>query len=185
MLAANLALNGIEEQVEILPLALADFTGQAGFTTDLEECNHLAPAQETDSASVEVRRLDDLVLPSQPVSLVKIDVEGFDQAVLRGGQQLLLRDRPVLIVETWAGAHDIRVFLGEFGYQFYLYRSSLVPFPRDFSEDANLIAIHPERLDGVKARLLKPANDRVGHASARWLLQKDWSRPQATPRAHT
>jgi hypothetical protein len=47
--------------------------------------------------SVAARRLDEIDLP--PVGFVKIDVEGHEEAVLRGGEHLLRRDRPIYMIE--------------------------------------------------------------------------------------
>lgn len=49
------------------------------------------------SLTVETVRLDDLGLG--PVGFMKIDVEGFEQAVLDGAAQTIARDRPVLLIE--------------------------------------------------------------------------------------
>jgi FkbM family methyltransferase len=46
---------------------------------------------------VKTRRLDDMDLP--PIGFMKIDVEGFEGAVLRGASGLIARDKPVLVVE--------------------------------------------------------------------------------------
>jgi FkbM family methyltransferase len=59
-------------------------------------------------------RLDALALP-HPVSLVKIDAEGHEPAVLCGMTSLLKRDRPALIVE--AGSAQSAEFLIGLGYK--------------------------------------------------------------------
>jgi FkbM family methyltransferase len=46
---------------------------------------------------VPIRALDDFDLPA--VGFVKIDVEGHEEAVLKGGEKLLARDRPVYMIE--------------------------------------------------------------------------------------
>lgn len=53
---------------------------------------------ENPGISIEVKRLDDLVL-SRRVDLIKIDVEGQELDVLKGGEALIRKDLPVLIVE--------------------------------------------------------------------------------------
>jgi hypothetical protein len=49
-----------------------------------------------------------------PISLMKIDAEGHDPAVLRGAEALLARDHPTLIVET--GSSEVVEYLSQFGY---------------------------------------------------------------------
>ena len=49
------------------------------------------------------------------IRLAKIDAEGHELAVLRGMENLLRRDQPTLIVETFAA--DVEKFLLDFGYR--------------------------------------------------------------------
>ncbi len=72
---------------------------------------------------VRVRRLDDLDLP--PPSLVKIDVEGHEMAVLAGGKRTFARHQPLVVIESryepmHAGAMlaPLRL-LTEMGYRLY------------------------------------------------------------------
>ena len=58
-------------------------------------------------------RIDSLELPST-VTLAKIDTEGHEAAVLRGMEKLLVRDRPVLIVED--SGPEIAEYLRTLGY---------------------------------------------------------------------
>jgi FkbM family methyltransferase len=176
MLSANLALNHIEDRVQVLSFALADFSGTARFTTDLESSNHLEMASEAKGEVVEVRELDELVEPGRPVTLIKIDAEGFDEAVLRGARGMLERERPVVIVETWAGAKSLRRFLGMLEYEFFLYDDELRPLPRDFKQDANLVAIHSSRVNWVQERIRTAPPKRRHGPRARWIFREDWPR---------
>ena len=47
---------------------------------------------------VELARLDDE--PLQDVGFIKIDVEGHEGSVVRGGERLIRRDRPVILIEV-------------------------------------------------------------------------------------
>lgn len=56
------------------------------------------------SCSVKVKRLDSFDASiGGPVALVKIDCEGYEYFVLRGGESILLRDKPVIVVEQKPG----------------------------------------------------------------------------------
>jgi FkbM family methyltransferase len=55
---------------------------------------------------VRVATLDDFALPGGKVDFVKIDVEGLEEQVLRGGYKLISEFRPVLGVEVHNGRID-------------------------------------------------------------------------------
>jgi FkbM family methyltransferase len=174
ILTANLALNHVEDRVQVWPFALADFSGPARFTTDLESSNHLETDSKASGALVEVREFDALVKPSSQVTVMKVDAEGFDEAVLRGARESLKRERPVVIVETWAGAHSLRQFLGTLGYEFFLYEGGLRSLPPDFMDDANLVAIHAGRLEWVRDRLGAVHTGPRPRPRAKWIFREDW-----------
>lgn len=43
----------------------------------------------------------DRLFPDELISFIKIDVEGHEEKVLRGGEQLILRSKPVIYFESW------------------------------------------------------------------------------------
>jgi FkbM family methyltransferase len=61
----------------------------------------LEKADRIDSVAVPCRRLDSLGLEELPVDFIKIDVEGHELAVLRGGATCISRWRPWFIIEAW------------------------------------------------------------------------------------
>jgi FkbM family methyltransferase len=109
-LEANVALNGFSN-VEIHPLALLDREGWIDlYLNRPDERNDgtasLSPrAAEAASRKVQARAttLDQLGASAglDGVNVVKIDVEGFEGAVLAGGRHVLQRDLPALIFEHW------------------------------------------------------------------------------------
>ena len=71
------------------------------------------------SVEVETKRIDDLQL--KPLQLIKIDVGGHELATLHGGQEVIRRDRPCLIVEIEEcqhpdGSRDVFDFILALGY---------------------------------------------------------------------
>lgn len=77
------------------------------------------------NVEVQVYRLDDLqVYIREQVGLIKIDTEGYEANVLKGGIETILRDKPRLIIEVHHGLRTLREelqllteFLSDYGYK--------------------------------------------------------------------
>ncbi len=61
-------------------------------------------AGEARSIAVEVKRIDDIVPREREIALIKIDVEGAEEEVLRGAAETLSRCRPLVALEHGASA---------------------------------------------------------------------------------
>ncbi len=68
---------------------------------------------------VTLERLDDQPFAKNgPVDLIKIDVEGHELEVLKGGKETIRREKPVLIIENNEDQQpEIQEFLGNLGYR--------------------------------------------------------------------
>lgn len=163
-LRRNIAMAQVRDRVEVRPVALADFDGEASFTTDLEVGNHLRVGSTTDSdVAVAVWRLDSLAETGQlpwpvPGHLVflKVDAEGHDLEVLRGATEVLTQHSTIVMVETWAGGIEVRQFLDDLGYRVYAYDEcsrGLREYPPHWAGQANFFAIRPEQLPELERRL--------------------------------
>jgi FkbM family methyltransferase len=101
-------------QVEVRELALSDRAGEAPFEyvvsspafSGLHRRRYDRADQEIRTIKVETARLDDLIPPHRPIALVKIDVEGEELQVPRGGLRTLPRYKPFVIFEHGEGAAD-------------------------------------------------------------------------------
>lgn len=105
-LTANVGLNHTVNVVT-RPYGLGDRTGTLRFDDHIGEFNigkgRVDPEGNT---TIELRVLDEeLRGVDVPVSLIKIDVEGFELAVLKGAQETLRRHRPVILMEFNPGAY--------------------------------------------------------------------------------
>lgn len=62
---------------------------------------------DVEELSVEVTRLDDALPADYRPDLIKVDVEGAEETVLRGAMNVIARSSPVLVVEFGKGAADV------------------------------------------------------------------------------
>jgi hypothetical protein len=62
----------------------------------------------------------DRIVGRRRVSVMKVDVEGWEKEVLRGAQTVLRRDQPILYLEVSDARHerDLRQLLNDLGYHF-------------------------------------------------------------------
>lgn len=102
----NCALNDV--YMTIHPVAVTDRIGTAIFTHNprlpLTSGGSLeyVPANRA-SEAVPCATLDSLI--DEPVSFIKIDVEGHELAVLRGAERVIAENRPAMVLEANTPAH--------------------------------------------------------------------------------
>ncbi len=104
-LVDNINLNGVHQNVKSLNIGVARQEGVLRFTSTLDTENHvvLEPTGNVDKVDVVVKRLDDILDEHMP-TLVKIDVEGYQNEVLAGAGVTLSKDSLLaVIVEVDAG----------------------------------------------------------------------------------
>ena len=89
-LVQNVRLNRLEDRVRCLNVAVGCDSGTVKFTSDLDTVNHAIVEGESriNTVDVEVVTLDDVLRDQNPF-LVKIDVEGYEAAVLQGAVEML------------------------------------------------------------------------------------------------
>jgi FkbM family methyltransferase len=142
-LQANVTANRLEGRVRALQTAASDREGEVEFfvakDSAFSSLKDTGRVGISDRLRVPCTTLDALApgLPG-PVGLLKIDVEGFERAVVAGALQLLKRDRPVLFVEIYGGdasnpdpegtIEDIRTY----GYRTFVFAhdAGLLPYER-------------------------------------------------------
>lgn len=128
LLRENIRLNGLEDRISVVEIALSDEPGM--FPIYLPDQAHglvetSASLQKdfiagSESAMmVQTRRLDDVPLDAA-VSVIKVDIEGFELEFLRGAEATIARDRPFIFAEMLgAAAHkfaEITRRLSDLGY---------------------------------------------------------------------
>lgn len=96
----NLELNGIGDEVSFLTHALGAAAGTARIRTDPTMADNNALIASEGDMEIQVARLDDL-LGARPgrIGMIKMDVEGYEPAVIEGAVKTLQEHRPVMLAE--------------------------------------------------------------------------------------
>jgi FkbM family methyltransferase len=158
MLRRNVALNGFEH-VSIFPVALSDKTGTARLYTHGHGASSftLGTNPEETFFTIETATLDSILAREgvNRVDVLKMDVEGAEELILRGATELFSHGQPRVIFEvnpqaaarlelSGRGAWD---FLAARGYRFYTMQTDGTLRAIDAPASANTIALHPATHD--------------------------------------
>lgn len=105
VLRANLMLNGLDHLVDARNIGLGGEKGTIKFTKRLGTVNHVATGNDTDTIDVPIETLDDVVAENTP-QVIKIDVEGYEAEVLRGGRRALANPEVKALIVELNGSGD-------------------------------------------------------------------------------
>ena len=112
----NLTAQALYKNIKLYNLALSDCNGESElklplrskslFKDNIEELYQLGAAtmhpnnyiEKYKKMPIKLCKLDDIVIDNT-VGFIKIDVEGHEKNVLLGGQSLINRDKPILLIE--------------------------------------------------------------------------------------
>lgn len=111
--------NGAMDRIRIESCALGEVRGNGRFE-QLRPDNLGAQAVAIGGGNIDIVPLDSFEF-EQRVKVVKIDVEGMEMAVLRGGAKLLAQDRPIVYVECLNEEQfrDASGFLSQLNYGYW------------------------------------------------------------------
>jgi FkbM family methyltransferase len=82
------------------PMALGEAAGSVRMETARSSSGDTRVAGDGD---IPLRRMDEIVLDALPVDFIKLDCEGYELFALRGGESILKRWQPCIIVEQKPG----------------------------------------------------------------------------------
>ncbi len=102
------------EKVRIFSFALSDKSGFATFQyvknapaySGIKRRRYDIKNPEIEEITVELKMLDEIVSLGDKIDLVKIDVEGGEFGVFRGGKNVLKAHKPIVLFEFGKGASD-------------------------------------------------------------------------------
>lgn len=126
----------------ILPYALSAEDGTSKFQlvknapaySGIKQRKYDIENPEIEEIDVELKKLDEVIPTELKIDFVKIDVEGAELGVLKGGKDLLIKNKPLIVFEFGLGAseyygttpQDIFNFIcNEVGFKIYTLKSFL------------------------------------------------------------
>lgn len=100
-LIANVALNGVEDLVEVHDAALGAVSSSGVLdVVSLRNLGQTMIRRQPDGAGdVRIVKLDD-VIAGRHIDLIKVDTEGMELEVLRGAEETILRCKPLIYAEA-------------------------------------------------------------------------------------
>ncbi len=140
-LRENIRLNAIESRVEAMNVGIGQIPSKLEFTTTLGGLNRVARRNDTDTTvAVDVYPLDKVLAGKNPV-IMKLDVEGYEMNVLRGGARVLAHNSlHALIIELNGSGRaygfddaEIHRHILSYGFRPFAYN----PIKRSLSELSN------------------------------------------------
>lgn len=101
-------------KASIYPYALSDKNGFTSFQfvknapaySGIKRRRYDIENPEIEELTVELKRLDEIIPTTQRIDLIKIDVEGGEFDVLKGGENTLISNKPIILFEFGKGASD-------------------------------------------------------------------------------
>jgi len=125
ILRRNVALNGFDDVVTVIPSGCFSAPGEAMIESDGDPVQARIALQTGDGIRVPLTTIDLFVAGAELrcVDIILIDTEGADFEVLKGSEHLLERDHPTVIAEVhllnvFGGSdRELITFMERFGYR--------------------------------------------------------------------
>jgi FkbM family methyltransferase len=96
-LKQNILINELYDKVEVTNIGIGSSQGILKFTKATDTTNHVATKSDTDTIDVMIDSLDNIAKNETPV-LIKMDVEGFETEIIKGGTETLKSEKLKAII---------------------------------------------------------------------------------------
>ena len=114
-----IAANNLGDKVTLHRVGVSDEPGTATnhLAAEHQQGFHEAGAAQAVDETFDVTTLDDLI--TDPVAVLKIDVEGMESRVLKGADRILRNDKPTIYLEAFnrGSLRDLQAVLDPYGYK--------------------------------------------------------------------
>jgi len=171
-LTANIVVNKVEDLVKASRMALGRGPGELRFTTTQDTTNHVALAGDAGNAqAVDVDSLDRQLAGEMP-TMLKVDVEGWEQEVLLGARETLTKPSLLAVILELNGSgdryrfadddtHQIMLDAGFRPYQYAPFERLLTDLDSNHNRGGNTLYLR--NVDEVRSRVEAAPEFRVRH----------------------
>ena len=114
-------LNALHHRVKLTHAALGPKEGAVMLSVvddSGRSIGGMSHVNERGNESVTQIALDGFIPGDRLISILQLDVEGYEEGALRGGEHLIRRAKPILILETVPTSDWFKKLLGDCGYVF-------------------------------------------------------------------
>ena len=116
ILKKHIELNNLEKKVKIYPYGLSDEVVRTKIAQFHEINIGGTSFKKQEDGDYEFKPLDSLEL-KEKIDLIKIDVEGAEMEVLRGGIETIKKNKPIIVIESFDKKDQVDAFLFALGYE--------------------------------------------------------------------
>jgi FkbM family methyltransferase len=113
----TISLNNLKN-IEIFPYAIGNYDG-IGLLKHIDERGlEMGPRSEmgTDGVEVKMVKLDSIIPTDCRISLIHLDLEGYEFEAIEGAKEIIERDKPIIVLEIDTRAVDYNNFMLSLGY---------------------------------------------------------------------
>jgi FkbM family methyltransferase len=113
----TISLNNLKN-IEIFPYAIGSYNGIGVLKHIDEKGLEMGPRSEmgTDGVEVKMVKLDSVIPKDYKISLIHLDIEGYEFDALKGSKDIIERDKPIIVLEIDTRAVDYNTFMLSLGY---------------------------------------------------------------------
>ena len=162
----TISLNGLKN-VEIFPYAIGDFNGK-GLLKHIDKNGlEMGPRSEmgVDGVEVDMVKLDSIIPKSTKISLIHLDLEGYEFEALNGAKEIIGRDKPIIVLEIDSRAvtyNDFMMSMDYYPFKQLIYNSNeKMVFVNTVYYHISKLEVNKEYWSSELPRPLAPSDDDV------------------------
>ena len=116
ILKTNIELNSLQNRVEIYNIGLSNESCSCSIDKYNESNIGGTSFKKSDRGNFIFKPLDNFGF-DEKINLIKIDVEGAEVNVLNGGKKTIVKNKPVIVIETFTHKKEVDEFMASISYK--------------------------------------------------------------------